>query len=50
VLTPDLVVIAALASTVLLLAIGARRNSIAPETARLLADAALLTPVLFPWR
>jgi hypothetical protein len=44
---PNAVVVAAMASAVLLMVVGARRKSLSPELVRLLADAALLTPVLF---
>ena len=45
--SPNRAVLAILGSTVLLIAIGRVRTSVSPEAARLLADVALLTPLLF---
>lgn len=44
---PHPVIFSLLLSAMLLMVVGAARNSLSPEAARLLADAVLLTPVLF---
>jgi hypothetical protein len=49
-LTPSVIILAVLLSTLMLMAVAARHTSLSPELARLLADAALLTPLLFLFR
>lgn len=48
--TPSAVLIAVLLSAVLLILVARNRTRIAPEVSRLLADAALLTPLIFLFR